>query len=87
MLDMSFAAGFPMKKVDGQDDLWEIILLPVVSGKTARDCNSDDDKNISDVRVGLNLEDGVIILSKEVYHFKFGEEITITPEFIKEKFS
>jgi hypothetical protein len=84
----SWEKGFPMKKVRDTDDLWEIILLPVIYsetntiiyGKTTTEYFPKD-HILFPFKPILHLANGETWMSKDKYHVKPRTDITIIPQF------
>jgi hypothetical protein len=76
----SWEKGFPMKKVRGRNDLWEIILIPVIRSQTC-ECDPFKDDIRFPFKPVLHLANGEVRMSKDEYHVKPRTDISIAPEF------
>jgi len=77
----SWEKGFPMKKVRGKDNLWEIILLPVVYGETTQEYDSSKDKVLFPFKPVLHLADGRTLMALMQYSVRPRADITIVANF------
>ncbi len=77
----SWKKGFPMKKVRGSNNLWEIILVPVVYGKTTCEYDPLKDNILFPFKPALHLTNGQVRTSEALYHIKPRTDISIKPEF------
>jgi hypothetical protein len=77
----SWEKGFPMKKVRGKENLWEIILLPVVYGEKTVEYDPSKDNILFPFKAVLHLTNGEARISKCEYHIKPRTDIKIRPDF------